>query len=57
MTKLEELKADWAAAEDALDAAWEAADAAWEDADVAYYAAWVAYKAELKKIQEENSND
>jgi hypothetical protein len=60
MTKLEELKA-------ALEAAYEAAEAAnsVERAAkaTAYYAAeaaddaWVAYKAELKKTQEENSND
>jgi ribosomal protein L12E/L44/L45/RPP1/RPP2 len=49
-TKLEELEAAWvacAAARDAdIDAAREAADAA-----------WAAYREELKKTQEENSDD
>jgi hypothetical protein len=50
-TKLKELKADWDAAEDALDAAWEDADAAaYRAADAA-----AAYFAELKK--QENSDD
>jgi hypothetical protein len=45
MTKLEELKA--AATRDAAyDAACDARDAAWD-----------AYTAELKRVQEENSND
>jgi hypothetical protein len=58
MVKLEELKAD---AMDRLDAALSAADAAYAAADDAYDAAWVAawatYQEELKKIQEENSDD
>ena len=53
MTKLEELKATRdatrAAARDAYNVAW--------DADTAYVAARDAYEAELKKIQEENSNE
>jgi hypothetical protein len=75
MTKLEELKAAYDAADDAFDAACEVGDAAWAahgaaawDADEAYVyvetaawaaraAAWDAYKAELKKTQEENSDD
>ena len=55
MTKLEELKATrdatWAAYEAARDAAWAAC------ADAAADAAVAAYHAELKKTQEENSND
>tara|TARA_R110002153_G_scaffold1164_1_gene5717 strand:- start:839 stop:1003 length:165 start_codon:yes stop_codon:yes gene_type:complete len=54
MTKLEELKAAYAAA---WDAAYAASDA---EADVAW-AAWAdrvaAYRDELKKTQEENSDD
>ena len=46
MTKLEELESARDAASDALDAAWDA-----------YDAASAAYWAELRKIQEENSND
>jgi hypothetical protein len=71
MNKLEELKAAalakldaaWDDAKDAFEAAYGAADS-YEAADAVgatyadvTYAAWVAYKAELKKIQEENSND
>jgi hypothetical protein len=46
MTKLEELKAAFYAADAAYDAACDARDAAWD-----------AYTAELKRVQEENSND
>jgi hypothetical protein len=46
MTKLEE-----------LEAAIDAACAAFYAADAAYDAACDAYQAELKKLQEENSND
>ena len=53
MTKLEELKAAVDAAYDAFDAA----DAAREAADAAWDAAEIAYEAELKKTQQENSND
>jgi hypothetical protein len=61
MTKLEELKAAWDAAVDASDAAW----AAWAARDAAVTAAGDAYVAarkdaawaELKKTQEEDSND
>jgi hypothetical protein len=69
MTKLEELKAALEAAGIACEAAWDAArddaraasayaavddyEAAWD----ARNAAWFDYKAELKKTQEENSND
>jgi hypothetical protein len=58
-TKLEELKAAYDAYTAAETAAWVAA----HDAEAAAFA-WdtacgviAAYKAELKKIQEENSND
>jgi hypothetical protein len=55
MTKLEELKVAAALAALAeLEAACDVADAA---CDAAYAVAWYTYKAELKKIQEENSND
>jgi hypothetical protein len=67
MTKLEELKAAYVAANDAASDAWdnawgaEAADvAAWGAYEAAWSArnvAWVAYRAELKKTQKENSND
>ena len=68
MTKLEELKAAADVARDAWAAAYDAADtttaqpelAAARAADVAYatyYAARDAYQAELKRTQEENSND
>jgi hypothetical protein len=61
MTKLEELKAAYDAAQDAADAARvAAADADWDDA--AYDAAWdaadaayKAYKAELKKRGEKEN--
>jgi hypothetical protein len=58
MTKLEKLKAAYDAACDASYAAAWGADAyvAARDAD-AYVAARDAYDDELKKIQEENSND
>tara|TARA_R110000772_G_scaffold79860_2_gene170732 strand:+ start:951 stop:1103 length:153 start_codon:yes stop_codon:yes gene_type:complete len=45
MTKIEELKAAWDAADAARDAASDAADAAYEAA----WDAYKAYKAELKK--------
>jgi hypothetical protein len=55
MTKLEELKADYDAAEAAVEAIWAAAD---DDVRAAARdAARDAYEAELKKTQEENSND
>ena len=66
MTKLEELKAT---ARAAAEATYGAADADWDAVDAArvnYYAAGdtaaraaalAAYCAELKKTQEENSND
>ena len=55
MTKLEELKADYDAAEYAVDAIWSAAD---DDVRAAARdAAWAAYQDELKKTQTENSND
>jgi ketosteroid isomerase-like protein len=66
MTKLEELKAAYAAADEAASDAWDNAwdaDAAWtawgayEAAWSARNVAWVAYRAELKKTQKENSND
>jgi hypothetical protein len=73
MTKLEELKADAEAARDATEDAYYAARdavgpdgaeiwdaklwAAYAAAREAYHAAWDAYWAELKKTQEENSND
>jgi hypothetical protein len=53
MTKLEELKADYDAAEAAVEAIWAAAD---DDVRAAARdAARDAYEAELKKTQEENS--
>jgi hypothetical protein len=61
MTKLEELKAAYEAAEadalDAIDAALDAIHAARADYEAACGAARAAYHAELKKTQEENSND
>ena len=57
MTKLEELRTVFKAAYDAADAIKAAADAAEAAADAAWAAYDAAYKAELKKIQEENSND
>jgi hypothetical protein len=54
MTKLEELKAAYLAAD--ADA-WAAYDAVAYDAYAAAHAAWAAYEAELKKTQEENSDD
>ncbi len=66
MTKLEELKAAHAAADTAALDAWDNARAdAWDAFEAAHggslwaarNTAWVAYKAELKKIQEENSDD
>tara|TARA_R110000764_G_scaffold214687_1_gene301230 strand:- start:26 stop:235 length:210 start_codon:yes stop_codon:yes gene_type:complete len=54
MTKLEELKAAYEAA----DAAWDAAAAAIEAAyRAAADAAWDAYYAELKKTRKEKTND
>jgi hypothetical protein len=53
MTKLQELKADYEAAQAARVYTANAADAA----EAAYHAAWDAYWAELNKTQEENSND
>jgi hypothetical protein len=53
MTKLEELKATRDAAWAVYEASEFAADADW----VAYEAKDAAYEAELKKIQEENSDD
>ena len=60
MTKLEEelesackdASAAFEAAPD-TDADWDAADNAWD----ARNAAWFDYRAELKRTQEENSND
>lgn len=54
-TKLEELKAAYDDTWDAYDTwtAWDDYVAAWK----ARNAAWGAYKAELKKTQEENSDD
>ena len=61
MTKLEELKAACAAAWDAADAASDAASYTWDAACAAAYdaadAASDAYRAELKKTQEENTDD
>jgi cation transport regulator ChaB len=59
MTKLEELKAALDAADTACEAAWAAVrDANAVDAyEAAYVAAWAAYKAELKRMQEEETND
>ena len=52
MTKLEELKADY----DAAQAAWDdAAEAAYDDAYDDWDAASRAYHAELNKTQEENT--
>jgi hypothetical protein len=59
MTKLEELKAAWDAAEAAAVAAHDASEAARGARDEAFYdarAAWGAYQTELYK-SEENSND
>jgi hypothetical protein len=65
MTKLEELKADYEAADTTASDAWDdAREAAWDAFEAAHggallaarNAAWDAYRAELKK-QEENSND
>jgi hypothetical protein len=53
MTKLEELKAAWEAANANAAAAWEAA----ADTATVAYAAYDAYEEELKKTQEENSDD
>jgi hypothetical protein len=50
--RIEELEAAANAAARAA-AAWDAV----EDAEATYHAAWAAYIAELKKIQEETSND
>jgi uncharacterized membrane protein len=59
MTKLEELKAAyWVAADAAIAAYAAAADVRTaQAAQAAYAAARDAYEAELKKTQEENSND
>jgi hypothetical protein len=54
MTKLEELKAAYLAADAA---AWAVYDAVAYDAYAAAHAAWAAYEAELDKTQEENPND
>jgi hypothetical protein len=54
MTKLEELKAAYLAAD--ADA-WAAYDAVAYDAYAAAHAAWAAYEAELKKTQKEKQND
>jgi hypothetical protein len=60
MTKLEELTAAavaaYAVVADAHKAIY-AAEVAAEYAEVAWDAAWDAYYAELKKIQEEQTND
>jgi hypothetical protein len=62
MTKLEELEATLEAAGTACEAAYATRADAWDAAEVwaawnARNDAWVAYKAELKKTQEENSDD
>jgi hypothetical protein len=57
MTKLEELKAVYDAAEATYNAIWDVYIDAADAAAVAVNAAWDAYEAELKKTQEENSND
>ena len=60
MTKLEELKSALDASDATINAAadaYYAADAAWDAADDAARAARDAYYAELKKTQEENTND
>lgn len=66
MTKLEELKAAYDAADTAASDAWEDALAdAWDAFEAAHggalwaarNAAYAAYQAELKKTREENSND
>ena len=60
MTKLEELKATQAASYDTSAAAWAAVRAAYAvacAASAAHSDDWDAYYAELKKTQEENSND
>jgi hypothetical protein len=57
MTKLEELRVTYKAAWDARAAIKAAADAAEAVVDAAWAAYDAAYKAELKKTQEENSND
>jgi hypothetical protein len=57
MTKLEKLKAAYHAAyEAALDALADVG-ADYAAAEAAYATAYIAYRAELKKTQEENSND
>jgi hypothetical protein len=63
MTKLEELKAA-AASADAVIAVFEAArdavEAEYNDSAAArdaWAAIWAPFQAELKKVQEENSND
>jgi hypothetical protein len=66
MTKLEELKAAYDAADASASDAWEDALAdAWDAFEAAHggalwaarNAAWVAYQAELKKMEEEEQND
>jgi hypothetical protein len=57
MTKLEELRVAYKATWDACAAIKAAADAAEAAADTAWAAYDAAYKAELKKTQEENSNN
>ena len=66
MSKLEELKAVYEAADTAASDAWDDARAdAWDAFEAAHggslwaarKAAWVAYRAELKKTQKENSNE
>ena len=54
MTKLEELKMAYEAADVAADAAYAAYEESYEDV---VDAARDAYEAELKKIQQENSDD
>jgi len=54
MTKLEELKTAYDAVHGTV--IWASSEAA-RDAWVAYWGAWGAFEAELKKTQEENSND
>jgi hypothetical protein len=66
MTKLEELKANAEAADTAASDAWyDAHEDAWDAFEAAHggalyaarNAAWTAYRAELKKVQEEKTND
>jgi hypothetical protein len=57
MTKLEELRAGYKALWDACAAIKAAHDATEAAAEAAFAAYDAAYKAELKKVQEENSND